>query len=75
MVTLNIRLSATESIRSFVNLANNYPFHISLTQDRARVDAKSILGIYSLDLTRPICVEIYNDHAHQLIEELDRYSA
>ena len=75
MVTLDIRLSATESIRSFVNLTNKYPFHISLSQGRSRVDAKSILGIYRLDLTRPVCVEIYDDHAHELISDLDGFIA
>ena len=58
MVTLNIRLGAAEEIRSFVNLANHYPFTILLRQDRYTVDAKSLLGIYSLDLRAPLSLKL-----------------
>ena len=58
MVTLNIRLGAAEEIRSFVNLANHYPFTIILRQNRYAVDAKSLLGIYSLDLRAPLSLKL-----------------
>ena len=74
MVTLNIRLGAAEEIRSFVNLANHYPFTIILRQDRYAVDAKSLLGIYSLDLRTPITVEAYTSKAGNLIDTLMKYS-
>ena len=63
VVTLNIRLGAAEEIRSFVNLANHYPFPIILRQDRYAVDAKSLLGICSLDLRTSITVEAYTCQA------------
>jgi len=34
------------------------------------VDAKSILGIFSLDLSRPITLEVYNDDCEDLMEEI-----
>lgn len=74
VVTLNIRLGAAEEIRSFVNLANHYPFTIILRQDRFTVDAKSLMGIYSLDLRTPITVEAYTSQVGNLIDTLMKYS-
>ena len=56
MHTVDIFLRNTAQIQSFANLVNSYPFTIALRQGRAVTDAKSILGIYSLDLTKPVTV-------------------
>ena len=74
MHTLDIYLRDTAQIQSFANLVNSYPFTISLRQGRAVTDAKSILGIYSLDLTKPVTVEIYSNQAGDLLEKLEAYS-
>ena len=75
MHTLVILLRDTADIQSFANLVNSYPFTISLRQGRAVTDAKSILGIYSLDLTKPVTVEVYSNQAGELLEALEKYSA
>ena len=75
MHTLDIVLRDTADIQSFANLVNGYPFTISLRQGRAVTDAKSILGIYSLDLTRPVTVEVYSNQAGDLLEALEKYSS
>ena len=75
MHTLVILLRDTADIQSFANLVNSYPFTISLRRGRAVTDAKSILGIYSLDLTKPVTVEVYSNQAGELLESLEKYSA
>ena len=75
MHTLEILLKTTVEIQSFANLVNSYPFTIALRQGRAVTDAKSILGIYSLDLNKPVTVEIYSNQAGELIDALEKYSA
>ena len=75
MHTLDIQLRSTAEIQIFANLVNDYPYTISLRQGRAVTDAKSILGIYSLDLTRPVTVEIYSNQAGDLLDQLEKYSA
>ena len=75
MHTFDIVLRDIADIQSFANLVNDYPFTISLRQGRAVTDAKSILGIYSLDLTRPVTVEIYSNQAGDLLDQLEKYSA
>ena len=70
MKAVNIKLSLAENVKTFVNIANRYPYDIDLRVGRHVVDGKSILGIFSLDLSKPITLEVYADHCDDLIEEL-----
>ena len=70
MKTVNLRLSLVENVNQFVNIVSRYPFEMDLRAGRHVVDAKSILGIFSLDLSRPITLEIYSDDCEQLMEEI-----
>ena len=71
---LDIRLSAIDDVSTLVNLANRFPFYIALRQGKALVDAKSLLGVLSLDITKPITVEIYADNPTELLDALEKYS-
>lgn len=70
MKSVNIRLSLVENVNSFVNIVGKYPFEMDLRVGRHVVDAKSILGIFSLDLSRPISLEIYSEDCEELLEEI-----
>ena len=70
MKTAMIKLSLVENVNRFVNIVTRYPFEMDLRAGRHVVDAKSILGIFSLDLSRPITLEIYSDDCGQLMEEI-----
>ena len=74
MRVVDITLSGNEQISALVNITNRYPFTIQLRQGRYIVDGKSILGVCSLDRTKPITVEIYSDHCETLVEDLMRLS-
>ncbi len=73
MKTVNIKLSLAENVKSFVNIVNKYPYEIDLRSGRHVVDAKSILGIFSLDLSKPIIVEIYSDDCDDFLEDIKEY--
>ena len=66
MKSVMIRLSLVENVNHFVNIVTRYPFEMDLRAGRHVVDAKSILGIFSLDLSRPITLEIYSDECGEL---------
>lgn len=70
MKTATIRLSLVENVNKFVNIVARYPFEMDLRAGRHVVDAKSILGIFSLDLSRPITLEIYSDDCKELLDEI-----
>ena len=70
MKSVMIRLSLVENVNKFVNIVSRYPFEMDLRAGRHVVDAKSILGIFSLDLSRPIAMDIYSDDCDALLEEI-----
>ena len=70
MKAIDITLSNSEQINSLVNLTNSYPFTILLRQGRYLVDAKSVLGVCSLQRATPIHMEIYSDNCESLIDAL-----
>lgn len=61
MYSRKLNLSSIETVKKFVNLANRYDFPISVLSERYKVDAKSIMGIFSLDLTREVEMQIEED--------------
>ena len=72
MKVVEIILASAERVSLLVNITNRYPFTIQLRQGRYVVDGKSILGVRSLERTRPITVEIYSDHCEALLAELEQ---
>lgn len=70
MKSFNIMLNSINDVKDFVNIVNRYEFDVDLTSGRYVVDAKSIMGIFSLDLSKPILVEIHSDKAQELYDEL-----
>jgi len=75
MKTFNIFLKSINDVKDFVNTSNKFDFDIDLTSGRYVVDAKSIMGIFSLDLGKPIKVEIHADNAEKAYAELKRFEA
>lgn len=74
MTTFKIMLSSINDVKNFVNIVNKYEFDIDLISERYVVDAKSIMGIFSLDLTKTITVEAHTDDAGKFEEELKPYT-
>ena len=71
--TVMIRLSLVENVNRFVNIVARYPFEMELRAGRHVVDAKSILGIFSLDLSKPIAMEIYSEDCDELLKEIEPF--
>ena len=65
MKSVRISLQMASQVKKFVSIVQNYSFEIDLRSDRYVVDAKSILGIFSLDLSKPIDVEIHADEKNK----------
>ncbi|MDD6034292.1 MAG: HPr family phosphocarrier protein [Oscillospiraceae bacterium] len=70
-----INLSSIEDVKTFVSIMNKCPFEADLVSGRYVIDAKSIMGIFSLDLTRPIQMNIHADDCEALMEEIKPYLA
>ena len=70
MRAVEIELNKPDHVNRLVNITNQYPYPILLRQGRFVVDAKSVLGICSLQRTAPLQLEIYSDDCHTLIDQL-----
>lgn len=62
MKSVNILLDSIEKIKEFTNIVSGFDGDIDLVSGRYVVDAKSIMGIFSLDLTKNIRMDIHNDN-------------
>ena len=61
MKTVQISLNSIDKVKSFVNEISKFDFDFDLISGRYIVDAKSLLGIYSLDLSKPLELLVHTD--------------
>ncbi len=73
MYSTSILLSSIEAVKKFVTLTNSYSFPINLTNDKYKIDAKSIMGVFSLDLSKPVTIEVEGDESNELIAQLKQF--
>ena len=72
MKTVQISLNSIDKVKSFVNELAKYD--VDLVSGRYVIDAKSIMGIFSLDLSKPIDLNIHaEDNVEQILEALSPY--
>nr|WP_307990159.1 HPr family phosphocarrier protein [uncultured Niameybacter sp.] len=67
MTSVTISLNSIEKVKQFVNLISKYDGDFDLTSGRYVIDAKSIMGIFSLDLSKPLKLDIYSDQTASMI--------
>ncbi len=73
MTRLRLVLKTIHDVKEFVQIVNHFDYEIDLSSGRYVVDAKSIMGIFSLDLTKPLDVVVHSDHCEDLQTELARW--
>ena len=74
MKTVQISLNSIDKVKSFVNAITQFEFDFDLVSGRYVIDAKSIMGIFSLDLSKPIELVIHaEDHLNEIMDILKPY--
>ncbi len=73
MQAVTISLTEVNQVKQFVNLVGQVPFDVDVVSGRYTVNAKSMLGIYCLDLSKPIQIVIYSDDCEELKEKLTEF--
>ncbi len=73
MKTYDIFLKSIVDVKNFVNIVNEYDFDIDLEAGRYIIDAKSIMGIFSLDLSRPIKMHVYADDTSSIEKRIAEF--
>ncbi len=74
MKSIPLKLTQAEEVKAFVNTVNRYPYEMDLRAGRHVVDAKSILGIFSLDLSKPITLDVYSDDCEDLVADIQQFT-
>ena len=69
MKTVQISLNSIDKVKSFVNEISKFDNDFDLVSGRYVIDAKSIMGIFSLDLSKPINLNIHADENMNAILE------
>ena len=73
MKTVEISLNTIDKVKTFVNDINRFDNDFDLVSGRYVIDAKSIMGIFSLDLSKPITLNIHADNADDIMDVLAQY--
>lgn len=74
MKSVQICLNSIDKVKSFVNDISKFDCDFNLVSGRYVIDAKSIMGIFSLDLSKPIELNIHaNDGAKEVLATLQPY--
>ena len=76
MTSVQINLNSIEKVKSFVNEITKYDAEFDLVSGRYVIDAKSIMGIFSLDISKPIDLNIHaesDDEIKKIMDVIDPY--
>lgn len=74
MTTVKISLNSIDKVKSFVNDVAKFDCDFDLISGRYVIDAKSIMGIFSLDLSKDIDLSIHSeDNINEVLKMLEPY--
>lgn len=73
MKKVKIMLATINDVKAFVNVVSKYDFDVDLVSGRYAVDAKSIMGIFSLDLSKVIELQAHSDDADAFLAEIKSF--
>lgn len=71
--TAQIKLETLENIKNFVNIAKQYEFKITLASGKYEVDAKSIVDIFSLDVSENIKLIAHTNNSSPFFEKIEKF--
>ena len=74
MKTVKISLNSIDKVKAFVNDVTRFNTEFDLVSGRYVIDAKSIMGIFSLDLSKDIDLNIHDDeNIEEIMKVLEPY--
>ena len=66
-------LGNIDDVKNFVDFANTKDYDIELTSGKYIVNAKSIMGVFSLDLTKPVTMVAHTENYAELLKQINKY--
>lgn len=73
MVEFKVKISTIDDVKKFVNAVSKYDFDVDLISGRYAIDAKSIMGIFSIDLSKELVMKAHTDNEAVIKGDLAEY--
>ncbi len=73
MTTAKINISTIDDVKNFVSIVTRCDYDVDIISGRYAIDAKSIMGIFSLDLSKELTLNIHSDDCSDFLDEIDKY--
>ena len=73
MKTANIRINTIEDVKNFVTTVTKCNYDVDIVSGRYAIDAKSIMGIFSLDLSKELTLNIHSDDCADFLDAIKKY--
>lgn len=73
MKSITIKLATINDVKTFVNTVSKYDFDVDLISGRYAIDAKSIMGIFSLDISKPIKLGAHTEDSDVFFTEIKAF--
>ena len=73
MTTTKIVINTINDVKNFVNIVTKCEYDVDIISGRYAIDAKSIMGIFSLDLSKELTLNIHSDNCAEFMDEIKSY--
>ena len=73
MKTVKININTINDVKNFVSIVSRCDYDVDIVSGRYAVDAKSIMGIFSLDLSKELTLNIHSDDCADFLDQIKDY--
>jgi phosphotransferase system HPr-like phosphotransfer protein len=73
MTERSIKLNTIEDVKRFVNIVFRHEYDVDVVSGRYAVDAKSILGLFSIDLSKEVTLKVHSSECDMLLNEIKEF--
>lgn len=73
MTTAKIKITEINDVKEFVSIVTRCPYDVDIISGRYAIDAKSIMGIFSLDLSKDLELKVHSDDCGEFLDEISRF--
>lgn len=70
MTTAKIHINTIEDVKKFVSIVTGCAYDVDIVSGRYAIDAKSIMGIFSLDLSKDLELKIHSDDCADFLDDI-----
>lgn len=73
MLEFKVKINTINDVKKFVNTVSKFDFDVDLISGRYAIDAKSIMGIFSIDLSKDLMMKVHSDDTQFIKAELGEF--